>query len=100
MEVINSKGSQLLSHNTMIILDTIWTKGSSFHLTKAICQKLEAKTKMTSGSGYHVLFGPAKQFLRKLKFLRFQFIFVILYFLYISYNVVILDIIIALRLNN
>ena len=56
----------------MIMLDTIWTKGSSFHLTKTICQKLEAKTKTTSGSGYHVLFGPAKQFLRKLKFLRFQ----------------------------
>ena len=70
MEVINSKGPQLLSHNTMIILDTIWTKGSSFHLTKAICQKLEAKTKITSGSGYHVLFGPAKQFLRKLKFIK------------------------------
>ena len=75
MEVINSKGPQLLSHNTMIILDTIWTKGSSFHLTKAICQKLEAKTKTTSGSGYHVLFGPAKQFLRKLKFLRFQYLY-------------------------
>ena len=73
VEVINSKGAQLLSHNTMIILDTIWTKGSSFHLTKAICQQLEAKTKMTSGSGYHVLFGPAKQFLRKLKFLRIQY---------------------------
>ena len=87
MEVINSKGSQLLSHNTMIILDTIWTKGSSFHLTKAICQKLEAKTKMTSGSGYHVLFGPAKQFLRKLKFLRFQFRFVIFYFVHIYSNI-------------
>ena len=76
----------------MIILDTIWTKGSSFHLTKAICQKLEAKTKMTSGSGYHVLFGPAKQFLRKLKFLRFQFRFVIVYFAYIFSIVVILNI--------
>ena len=100
MEVINSKGSQLLSHNTMIILDTIWTKGSSFHLTKAICQKLEAKTKMTSGSGYHVLFGPAKQFLRKLKFLRFQFRFVILYFLYIFSNVAIIEITIKRNINN
>ena len=63
---INSKGYELLSHNTMIILDTIWTDGSSFHLTKAICQKLEAKAKLATRSGYHILFGPAKLFLRKL----------------------------------
>ena len=68
-----------------LLLDTIWTRGSSFHLTKTICQKLEAKTKTTSGSGYHVLFGPAKQFLRKLKFLRFR-IQLIIFFNYITLN--------------
>ena len=56
----------------MIILDTIWTNGSTFHLTKKICEKLEAKATESSGSGYHVLFGPAKQFLRQVGYTEFE----------------------------
>ena len=56
----------------MIILDTIWTNGSTFHLTKKICEKLEAKATESSRSGYHVLFGPAKQFLRQDGYTEFE----------------------------
>ena len=62
---INSNPS-LLPANTEFALHSLFTNGSSFHLSKIVCSALENPK---SHGGFHILYGPSDMRLRKVHWL-------------------------------